>query len=1158
MAAVGAASLVAGLVPGVMLAMAPPAGAATPTGTGISYTLEGCRNNGGVVLPDGNGHFVCADSAYTTGNLGKGWNELDLVPIRFTLAAGNKAPGDFSFALAVDNKNAGHPGYDVLSSDSGGTPVVNESLSSSSCGTLTAGAEQLATPGIGGIDTTLYRILNVTGQAPNSTCVYDAYARLALGSHLFPGSSLHFNLANTDLSTASVGGKEVSIPVKEIAPQELSKDMTASQSQPYVWNVTKSATPAHLSIGNTCDAANAGPASLDVTVTWERIAADRGPATIITHVYATNPASRMVTTQVTDDIYRSANQSGPVINTVTSSQVNIPANEANFLVLTHTFVDNSPGSVYSDLATASYTDKATGIPIPGSVTAKASATTQVGSTTNATATISDTESISGTGLSFSVDSISGASGSFGNYTLTDKTTGPLNWTSDSQSGNGSVTFHKSVYAASGTVEPSGDLSDTATLNGSEEGYKVVSDPLDVGVDVNTLTALTIDKTIPNILQGDESQTFTFHVTNGSNVVVASPSITFAANQTELTTSVGNLAPGNYTVTEDTASGWLPQNPVSVDLSGISTATCGASASFVNEYAPATAHAVKVTDPSGNEGGWVFTLSGPDTPAGGEQATTNASGKAGFTTALQEGSYRIAETAQFGWDQTATSGDCTLTVNYPADFGRTFTCQATNTARGALTIHKAVDWNGVTPDPSQTFQICIKGPSYPNGNETDACKDAGYQGGDLTWTNLLPGGYGVTETDPGTSWTASGSPATVTVNPGDTGLTTAATITNARKLGSLQVTKTVNWNGVSLITTQTFQVCITGPSYPTANCKAVGYQGGPVTWSSLIPGSYTVTETDPGNSWTVQVTGSPATVPVDGGTVAANVANTFQPGYAKVIKTVSGAAPTGTQSYTFQLRENASISQGGTTRETEIANAGNGGVLNFTTKLIPGQHYQMCEANLLPGWNTTLGPNPFVPESLNNPNVDNSTLCVDFVATAGPTPKVFTVNNVPPPGGHGRTIGFWKNWASCKTSGGKQAPVLDQTLAKAEPTGIVISATSGSYPAFGGALLVLHGSTATPNAAPSCAKAVNLLNKQDFNGAKKASDPAFNLAAQLLAAELNYTAGAAKTTAATDAINAAVKLLGKYQFTGTTHTAISTADAATMNSLASILDTYNNS
>jgi hypothetical protein len=28
-----------------------------------------------------------------------------------------------------------------------------------------------------------------------------------------------------------------------------------------------------------------------------------------------------------------------------------------------------------------------------------------------------------------------------------------------------------------------------------------------------------------------------------------------------------------------------------------------------------------------------------------------------------------------------------------------------------------------------------------------------------------------------------------------------------------------------------------------------------------------------------------------------------------------------------------------------------------------------------------------------------------------TPIVVAVDNTPPPGGHGRTIGYWKNWAS---------------------------------------------------------------------------------------------------------------------------------------------------
>ncbi|HEV8623591.1 MAG TPA: hypothetical protein VG034_03970, partial [Acidimicrobiia bacterium] len=57
-----------------------PAGAATDP-VHVNFTLEGCRNDGTITFPD-SGPFVCPDSAYTTGNLGKGWNELDLVPHR--------------------------------------------------------------------------------------------------------------------------------------------------------------------------------------------------------------------------------------------------------------------------------------------------------------------------------------------------------------------------------------------------------------------------------------------------------------------------------------------------------------------------------------------------------------------------------------------------------------------------------------------------------------------------------------------------------------------------------------------------------------------------------------------------------------------------------------------------------------------------------------------------------------------------------------------------------------------------------------------------------------------------------------------------------------------------------------------------------------------
>ena len=286
--------------------------------------------------------------------------------------------------------------------------------------------------------------------------------------------------------------------------------------------------------------------------------------------------------------------------------------------------------------------------------------------------------------------------------------------------------------------------------------------------------------------------------------------------------------------------------------------------------------------------------------------------------------------------------------------------------------------------------------------------------------------------------------------------------------------------------------------------------------------------------------------------------------AGVEKTVSGAAPSGSQSFTFQLRQGATSTADGTILETKIANAQNGGKFGFSTGLEPGSTYQLCEI-VLPGWSTSLGsfvPGSFMPPNgvAANPNVDNSILCINFTPKAGDGTATFKVDNTPPPGGRALTLGFWKNWASCANSGGSQKPVLDQTLAKAEPTGIVISATSGTYAVFGPTYwLVLHGNTATPNSATDCLKAVKLLNKStiDNKATKMASDAAFNLAAQLVAAELNYTAGAGKTPTATTAINQAVLLLGKYKFNGIAHDKISAADTTTMNNLAKTLDDYNN-
>jgi hypothetical protein len=87
------------------------------------YTLQGCRNDGTISLPStsnayGTSLFVCPDAAYTGGNLGKGWNELDLVPFRLTTSTDSKdTTTTYNLIIAGEYSNSGHLGWDVIGSD---------------------------------------------------------------------------------------------------------------------------------------------------------------------------------------------------------------------------------------------------------------------------------------------------------------------------------------------------------------------------------------------------------------------------------------------------------------------------------------------------------------------------------------------------------------------------------------------------------------------------------------------------------------------------------------------------------------------------------------------------------------------------------------------------------------------------------------------------------------------------------------------------------------------------------------------------------------------------------------------------------------------------------------------------------------------------------
>jgi hypothetical protein len=210
--------------------------------------------------------------------------------------------------------------------------------------------------------------------------------------------------------------------------------------------------------------------------------------------------------------------------------------------------------------------------------------------------------------------------------------------------------------------------------------------------------------------------------------------------------------------------------------------------------------------------------------------------------------------------------------------------------------------------------------------------AGYLGSVLTWSNLIPGSYVISETDPGTEWQVSitGSPANVPVNGGSAN----ASVANTRKSNGLLVNKIVNWNGITPDTSQTYEICIQGPSFPAVpNCKLAAFDGGLLTWAGLLPGSYDVTETDPGTEWQVATNGSPSTVPDDGGNGSANVTNTRKLGSLDISISVdwSGSNPDPGKVFNICI-------QGPSYPATpDCQNIGYAGGMLSWNNLIPGQY-----------------------------------------------------------------------------------------------------------------------------------------------------------------------------------------------------------------------------
>ncbi len=290
-------------------------------------------------------------------------------------------------------------------------------------------------------------------------------------------------------------------------------------------------------------------------------------------------------------------------------------------------------------------------------------------------------------------------------------------------------------------------------------------------------------------------------------------------------------------------------------------------------------------------------------------------------------------------------------------------------------------------------------------------------------------------------------------------------------------------------------------------------------------------------------------------------------HVSLLKTTCGQVDP-SQSWSFELYEGPDgfggsvIASGNTSGDID-------GIIDFNfVNLDPTKTYTICELQVPAGWSTiwkvdTDGDGvadmivpPYNPNADDNPMADLGNRCFDFGANTnypvivGGT-LVFEVDNCFP-GGDPRTPGYWKNWNTC-TNGGQAENaarnggaaagffLLDDILN--DPG---ISWCTGTNDEF--TLL-------------TCEDAVSILDQRDLNtGKKKASDAAYTLAMHLLAAQLNFAAGAETCQDAMDAVVAGEALLCQIGFDGTggyLKGKGAGALKAQALELAGILDSYNN-
>jgi len=252
---------------------------------------------------------------------------------------------------------------------------------------------------------------------------------------------------------------------------------------------------------------------------------------------------------------------------------------------------------------------------------------------------------------------------------------------------------------------------------------------------------------------------------------------------------------------------------------------------------------------------------------------------------------ILETSTFTVDLSAK----TVTVTLAVDGAAICTFNNTREKTGCLNVTKEIDMSGLEDgglidlDDAQ-FSVNVTGPSYPdgtivqfrlNGGVLEVYDGSWEAGNSSCLCDLIPGNYTATEEAPAGWEEAELDPVSgeVTVEAGDEcdDIDVLITVTNAPTPGCLEVTKEIDWSGITGdpadVPAVNFTVTVTGPSYPSGHNLTFHLVNGNVTYNGeldataclcgLIPGNYTVTETPPDGWEAANITNDDPAVVVAG-------------------------------------------------------------------------------------------------------------------------------------------------------------------------------------------------------------------------------------------------------------------------------------------------------